>query len=131
MMKKKPTTFLETKIEFPFPAKIPEYYLPDTSLRLEFYHRLGEASSEAEVDELIAELKDRFGKYPEEVSWLQSMTKIKLRAIDQGITLLKIEKFSLIIEKLLKDKTEKKQLFIKEPKSPEELEKLCSQFLKK
>ncbi len=129
MQKKKPTTFIETKIEFPFVAKIPDYYLPDTSLRLEFYHRLGEATSIQEVEELIEELKDRFGPYPLEVEWLKSITKIKIQASEKGITLMKYEKLSMIVEKLFGEKSEKKQFFVKEPKTPLELEKLCEVHL--
>lgn len=129
MMKKKPTTFIETKIEFPFIAKIPEYYLPDTSLRLEFYHRLGEASSSEEIEEITSELKDRFGSYPIEVDWLKSLTKIKIKAAERGITLLKFEKLNLTIEKLKGEKSERKQIFVKEPKSPLELEKMCEPHL--
>lgn len=130
MHKKKPTTFVETKIEFPYVAKIPDYYLPDTSLRLEFYHRLGEAVAENEVDEILAELKDRFGKYPIEVDWLKTFTKIKIKASEKGITLLKIEKLSMVVEKLQGEKSQRNQFFIKEPKTPLELEKLCEPYIK-
>lgn len=128
LQKKKPTTFIETKLEFPFIAKIPDYYLLDTSMRLEFYHRLGESTTAEEVDEIMRELRDRFGPYPQEVDWLASLTKIKIKASEKGVTLIKIEKLSMTVEKQIGKKFEKKQFFIKEPKNPQELEKLCAPF---
>jgi transcription-repair coupling factor (superfamily II helicase) len=127
--KKKPTTFIETKIEFPFIAKIPDYYLPDISMRLEIYHRLGEATDDAEVKKIQEEIKDRFGAYPIEVEWLLSLTKIKIKASEKGVTLMKIEKLSMVIEKMRGEKSERKQFFIKEPKTPLELENLCYSHL--
>jgi transcription-repair coupling factor (superfamily II helicase) len=129
LKRKKPTTFLETKLEFPFIAKIPDYYIPDTSIRLEFYHRLGEATSHEEVDLIMDELKDRFGKIPVEAEWLKSLTKIKIKASEKGITLIKFEKLSLVIEKMHHQKQERKQFLIKEPKSPLELEKTIDGYL--
>ncbi len=37
-------SFTETKMEFSFDACLPEDYINETSLRMEIYHRLGEAS---------------------------------------------------------------------------------------
>ena len=129
MKRKKPTTFLETKLEFPYVAKIPDYYIPDIAIRLEFYHRLGDATSKEEVDCIMDELKDRFGKIPIEAEWLKSLTKIKIKASEKGITLIKFEKFSLVIEKMHHQKQERKQFLMKEPKSPLELEKLIEAYL--
>ena len=48
-------------MEFSFDARLPEDYIDEISLRMEIYHRLGEATSPEEVDAILSELKDRFG----------------------------------------------------------------------
>ena len=84
-----PTTFLETRLEFSFDAKLSSDYIPDSSLRLEIYHRLGEATSNEEVDNIFEELKDRFGAPPISVTWLYHMTRIRVFANKLNYTTLK------------------------------------------
>ena len=87
--KKSSPRFIETKMEFPFDARLPDDYISASSLRMEIYHRLGEATSLEEVDNILNELKDRFGEPPAPVIWLIHMTRIRVRAAAQGFTLLK------------------------------------------
>ena len=42
----------ETKLEFPFDARLPEEYISETNLRIEIYQRLGEVETFAEIDAL-------------------------------------------------------------------------------
>ena len=97
---KKPASFLETKLEFPFPASLPPTYIPETSLRLEIYHRLGEATTSGEIDAIKTELTDRFGKPPSDVDWLLALTRIRLHAQEKRYTLLKFTNRSLTTEKM-------------------------------
>jgi len=92
------TPFIETRVEFKRVAKLPEHYIPETSLRLELYHRLGEMESPDEVNQLYSELKDRFGAPPSEVDWLMSLTRIRIAASKKQILLLKFEKLSCYCE---------------------------------
>ncbi len=93
-----PTSFLETKLEFAYDAKLSAEYIPDSSLRLEIYHRLGEASSNQDVESIFEELKDRFGKFPSCVLWLYHMTRIRIFANKQGYTSLKFLNQTLATE---------------------------------
>lgn len=74
-----PREEIEPEISLPIPAYFPEEYLPDLSLRLVFYKRLAEAQGEAELEDLRAELRDRFGELPAEVERLIEMMAIKVR----------------------------------------------------
>ena len=127
--KKKPAPFIDPKLEFPFAAKIPEDYLPDISLRLELYHRLGDASDEGEVAKIRLEIIDRFGRPPQALEWLFAITRIRIKAAERGMTLIKIEKLTLIIEKTQGNQVARQQVFIKEPKTPSELEALLKPYL--
>ncbi len=65
------------EIHLRVPAFIPETYIEDSSERLAFYRRLSLCRSEEEVDQVGEELRDRFGKIPEEVLYLLEVIKIK------------------------------------------------------
>lgn len=85
----KPVNFIETKMEFSFPASIPEHYISETNLRMEIYHRLGDTNSFKEVKELLDELIDRFGPPPIETLWLFSLAKVRIFSNANHITSLK------------------------------------------
>jgi transcription-repair coupling factor (superfamily II helicase) len=68
---------------------IPEDYLPDVQSRLILYKRIAGASTEIELDDLRAEIIDRFGLLPDSVKNLFAITQLKLAAQHLGI--LKID----------------------------------------
>lgn len=118
---KKQPQFIEAKMEFSFDARLPEEYIGESSLRMEIYHRLGEASSFSEVDALLDELKDRFGTPPEAVHWLLAMTKIRIHASQKGYLWLKFERFTIQAEKTKGKQTEKHLFTLPKFKTPNEL----------
>ncbi|MBI5346152.1 MAG: transcription-repair coupling factor [Chlamydiae bacterium] len=104
---KKKTSFIETKMDFPFTASLPESYINETSLRMEIYHRLGEVNSYQELDKIIDEIKDRFGPLPEDAIYLYHLTRIRIFASLNQFTLLKFTSFTLYAEQLYKTKVTK------------------------
>jgi transcription-repair coupling factor (superfamily II helicase) len=56
---------------------IPETYVADLQLRLGLYRRLSTLEAREEIDNFAAELVDRFGPLPEEVSHLLDVMEIK------------------------------------------------------
>lgn len=58
------------KISLPLSVLIPEDYISDLTIRMEIYKRLSSISIEEEIDEIAAELIDRFGSLPREVETL-------------------------------------------------------------
>ncbi|WP_173391152.1 transcription-repair coupling factor [Pararhodospirillum photometricum] len=66
------------QIQLGTPILIPEAYVPDLGLRLGFYRRIATVGSEADVDELAAEMTDRFGPVPPEVENLLRVVTIKV-----------------------------------------------------
>ena len=97
LRKKSSPTFTETKLEISFDARLPEEYVSDASLRMELYHRLGEATSLQEVDALLEEIRDRFGPPPDPVIWLTRMARLRILANQRGLSLLKIEPRTLTL----------------------------------
>lgn len=69
---------------------IPENYIPDFNLRLEFYRRISAASSFEEIEELNREMEDRFGALPVDAKNLFDILKLKLKCKEIGITKLEV-----------------------------------------
>jgi transcription-repair coupling factor (superfamily II helicase) len=65
---------------------IPEEYLPDIHTRLIMYKRIAGARDEDELRDLQVEMIDRFGLLPEPAKILFSVTQLKLRAEEMGIS---------------------------------------------
>jgi transcription-repair coupling factor (superfamily II helicase) len=122
-------SFTETKIEFPFNASLPDSYINEASLRMELYHRFGEAGSCEELDALLAELKDRFGPYPEPVLWLHHLTRFRLFASAHHFIHIKCEPRSLFAERQVGNKTIKQTLLMPKVAKPSEWEKEATAVL--
>ncbi len=66
-------------------ARLPRAYLGETRLRVDFYRRLALAGSLPVLGEIEADLRDRFGKFGDEVRALLLVTEIRVRAEQKGI----------------------------------------------
>jgi len=55
---------IEPEIQLGIPAFVPGTYIPDEEQRLVFYRRLAGIRSQAELEEIAAEMRDRFGPIP-------------------------------------------------------------------
>jgi transcription-repair coupling factor (superfamily II helicase) len=79
----------ELKLELPVDARIPVEYVDSESLRLEAYHKLSAESSakstRAKLDEILAELQDRYGKAPKSVLQLIEVTALRQQANRLGL----------------------------------------------
>ena len=65
------------QIQLGTPVLIPEAYVPDLSLRLGLYRRVAQLVDGQEIDAFAAELTDRFGPIPPEVTNLLDIIAIK------------------------------------------------------
>ena len=59
------------------PVTIPENYIPDLSTRLNLYRRLSALVEDEGIEEMRAEIVDRFGPMPSEVGLLLQLVQIK------------------------------------------------------
>ncbi|MEZ5210758.1 transcription-repair coupling factor [Gordonia sp. (in: high G+C Gram-positive bacteria)] len=76
----------EVRIDLPVDAHIPVEYVEADRLRLEAYRKLASASSDADVDEVITELTDRYGEPPVQTQRLAAIARLRLRCRERGIT---------------------------------------------
>ncbi|WP_374222506.1 transcription-repair coupling factor [Nocardioides xinjiangensis] len=75
----------EVRIELPVDAHLPHDYIPSERLRLEIYKRLAEVRTDADVDEVRAELLDRYGAPPEVVESLLVVARFRARCRQAGV----------------------------------------------
>lgn len=71
-------------IELPISAYIPDDYISDRTLKMNFYQRLANLEQPEQVEALGMELADRFGTVPEPVGHLLEMVRIKTEAANLG-----------------------------------------------
>ncbi|TXJ04437.1 MAG: transcription-repair coupling factor, partial [Aeromicrobium sp.] len=72
----------EVRMELPIEAHLPHDYVSSERLRLEMYKHLAQVRTSEDVDQIVAELKDRYGPLPEPVELLieVALLRIKVRA---------------------------------------------------
>ena len=76
---------LETKINLPIEAYLPDNYVPDSRQKVSLYKKIASAKNEADFSELKTEMKDRFGSVPEPVDMLLQMSFLKWKCQQMGI----------------------------------------------
>ncbi len=70
---------VEPEIKLRIPAFIPEEYVPDANQRLVLYKKLTQASAPADIDDVLTELVDRFGKLPPAAGYLLDVMRLRLQ----------------------------------------------------
>ena len=76
---------VEIKIELPVDAHLPHEYVPGERLRLEAYKKLAQVADEAELDEIVAELVDRYGALPPAAENLVEVARLRTVARAAGV----------------------------------------------
>jgi transcription-repair coupling factor (superfamily II helicase) len=72
-------------LDLPLTALIPASYISDVELRLNTYRRIASAETLADVNDVEAELRDRFGEPPEEVEHLVALIRVRIRCAALGM----------------------------------------------
>lgn len=82
---KKPTR-CDCSIDFMLSANIPDTYVTSQEQRMDLYRKIALIRTEAEQDDMIDELIDRFGEPPRSVFNLLQIALLKNKASDAGIS---------------------------------------------
>jgi transcription-repair coupling factor (superfamily II helicase) len=85
-------------IDLPLPAYIPVDFMPDMKMRLQLYRRIADITAVPAVDELTAELTDRFGALPPEFRGLLYQVRVKLLAQGASVTAINFNDTQIAIK---------------------------------
>jgi transcription-repair coupling factor (superfamily II helicase) len=66
-------------------ARIPPAYISETRLRIDFYRKLAMAGNLQQLKGIESDLRDRFGKFGDDVKALLMLTEIRIRAEQKGL----------------------------------------------
>ncbi len=88
---------VEPDINLKIKAFIPNSYIPNIRLRLSYYRALTQIEYASDIDDLEEELKDQFGKPPEEVINLLGLMLIRHACIQLGVKDISSGKENLVL----------------------------------
>ena len=74
-----------TEINLHAPALLPDDYCGDVHLRLSFYKKLATAKTTDQIDALLEEIVDRFGKLPPQAQTLLDVHRLRVMAKSYGV----------------------------------------------
>jgi transcription-repair coupling factor (superfamily II helicase) len=78
--------------------KIDETYVPDMNQRLMIYRRVADARTDRELDQILSELRDRYGPWPQTVEHLEQYGRIRIMADRLGVEAIDREAQTVIIK---------------------------------
>jgi transcription-repair coupling factor (superfamily II helicase) len=90
----------DMKIDLPVDAHLPPDWIAREGLRLEAYRRVAEAQSHGELDDVRAELRDRYGELPEQAVCLFEVAEIRLLLGRRGARTLSVQQGLARVEPL-------------------------------
>ena len=82
-------------VDLPISVHIPSEYIPGEAERIYFYKRMSGVRSVVDIENLLAELEDRFGDPPKSVWTALAVLRLRLRCREAGIASIKTEGTSI------------------------------------
>jgi len=86
-----PKVRFEVDIQLPGETLLPDDYVPDLRLKVDLYRRLTRVETPQQIDDLEAELLDRFGPLPSAVQRLLELARLRLDAANWRISAIYLE----------------------------------------
>ncbi|MDH3982426.1 MAG: helicase-related protein, partial [Kiritimatiellaceae bacterium] len=86
-------------------AFIPYEYIEDENLRLRLYQRISALATKQEIILMKREIKDRFGKLPQEVQRLMLIAELRIVAADHGLKSVIVRNDQIMMSKEKQYKT--------------------------
>lgn len=78
------TPLMGTTVDLPLDAYLPDDFIGDRTLKVNFYQRLANLKQPEQVETMAAEMEDRFGTLPQPVQNLLSLIRLKVEAARLG-----------------------------------------------
>jgi transcription-repair coupling factor (superfamily II helicase) len=87
----------EAVIDVKISAFIPNDYIPQVSQKIAVYQQLAKARAEAEVEDIAAGVRDRFGAFPVPLERLIELTKLRTIALEKHVTRVVVDEKRLTL----------------------------------
>ncbi len=87
----------EAVIDVKIDAYVPNDYIPQVSQKIAVYQQLAKSRSEAEVEEIAAGVRDRFGPLPVPLENLVQLTKLRTIALHKHVTRVVVDEKRLTL----------------------------------
>jgi transcription-repair coupling factor (superfamily II helicase) len=79
------------RLDLPGSAYLPDEYIADSGAKLEAYRRFARVRSDADAEQLRADLRDRYGQIPRPVEGLFTAVRVRLAAEAAGVPDVRVE----------------------------------------
>ncbi len=89
---------VETQLITTLEAYLPRAYVADDAEKMNLYKSLADADTVAAVDELAAEVTDRFGRMPKAAEHLFELRRLRVRATEAGVEKLLLRDGGVVLE---------------------------------
>jgi transcription-repair coupling factor (superfamily II helicase) len=86
-----------TSVDLPLDAYLPDEYIGDRTLKVNFYQRLASLGTAEQVEAMSAEMTDRFGPLPQATQNLLAIVKLKVEAAQLGYEAITIKDNELVL----------------------------------
>jgi transcription-repair coupling factor (superfamily II helicase) len=90
-------TAREAVIDVKIDAFVPTGYIPQVSQKIAVYQQLAAARTQEAVDEIAASVRDRFGPLPLPLENLVEITRLRVLALQRGVTRVVIDESRLTL----------------------------------
>ncbi len=86
-----------THVELPIAGRLPRSYIPSDKFRMEAYRRLTRAASADELDRVVRDLEDAYGKPPELAQLVIELAELRIAATARSVESLKLDGADVIL----------------------------------
>jgi transcription-repair coupling factor (superfamily II helicase) len=88
---------LGTTVDLPLDAFLPDNFIGDRTLKVNFYQRLANLTQPEQVEAMGAEMTDRFGALPQPVQNLLSLIRLKVEAAHLGYEAISVKDHEFVL----------------------------------
>ena len=87
----------EAVIDVKIDAYVPNDYVPQVSQKIAIYQQLAKSRTQAQVEEVAAGVRDRFGPFPRPLENLVELTKLRAIALHKHVTRVVVDEKRLTL----------------------------------
>ncbi|MGZ4204034.1 MAG: transcription-repair coupling factor [Actinomycetota bacterium] len=107
---RKPEPKPDVKVDLPVDAHLPESWIAREGLRLDAYRRIAEAESSSVLEDVRAELRDRYGELPAQAEELLTVAELRFLLGPRGVRTVQYQAGQIRIEPFVMAESEKVRL---------------------